>query len=107
MLRYQVNRLLGRNNIVGVFRSDSLSSCGIFDCVMNDGVNPSSEQYPVIFCQISERYAFLMGSRVGQGENRIERRGSEWHGRDLRVLRRCRHQRKIQFACKDTPDQLA
>ena len=39
VLRYQVNRLLSRNNIVHVFRSDSLASCCVQNCVTNDGVN--------------------------------------------------------------------
>ena len=106
MLRYQVNRLLSRNKFVGVFRSDSLTSCRVHDCAMNDGVNSSREQNPFISCQILEHYVFLLGGRVGLWENRIKRRHSEWHGRDLRVVRRCRHQRQIQFAGHDTPDQL-
>ena len=55
-------------------------------------VNSSRQQNPFIFRQILERYLFLLGSRVGLWENCIERSQSEWHGRDLGVLRRCRHQ---------------
>ena len=86
--------------------SNSLPSCRGHDCVVNDGMKSSREQNPFIFCQILEQYVFLVGSRVGLWENGIEWRESEWHGRDLRVLRRCRHQRQVQFARQYTPDQL-
>ena len=66
MLSYQVNCLLGCNDIVRVFRNDSLTLCCFHDCVMNEGVNPSREQNPVILCQILERYAFLLSGRVGR-----------------------------------------
>ena len=72
MFRYQVNRLLGRNNIVCVFRSDSLTSCCVQNCVMNDGVNSSREQNPFISCQILERDVFLLCSRVALWKRRIE-----------------------------------
>ena len=101
-----MNRLLSRNNVISMFGSDSLTSCRVHDCVMNDGLNSSREENPFIFCQIVEHDVFLLGSRVGLWESRIERRQSEWYGRDLTVLRRCRHQGQIQFACYDTPDQL-
>ncbi len=106
MLRDQMNRLLSCNNVVRVFGADSLTSRRVHDCVMNDGVNSSRQQNPFIFCQVLEHDVFLLGSRVGLWENGIERRQSEWHGCDLRVLRRCRDQRQIQFAGHDTPDQL-
>jgi len=73
---------------------------------MNDGMNSSCEQNQLIFCQILERYLFLLSSRMRLWESRIERRQSEWCGLDLRVFRRCRHQGQIQFACEYTPDQL-
>ena len=101
-----MNRLLSRNNVISMFGSDSLTSCRVHDCVMNDGLNSSREENPFIFCQIVEHDVFLLGSRVGLWESRIERRQSEWYGCDLTVLRRCRHQGQIQFACHDTPDQL-
>ena len=101
-----MNRLLSRNNVIRMFGSDSLTSCRVHDRVMNDRLNSSREQNPFIFCQILEHDVFLLGSRVGLWESRIERRQSEWYGRDLRVLRRCRHHGQIQFACYDTPDQL-
>jgi hypothetical protein len=90
---YQVNRLLGRNNVVHVFRSDSLTSCRIQNCVMNDGVNSSREQNPFISRQILERDEFLLSSRVGLWESRIEMSLSECRGCDLRIARRRRHQR--------------
>ena len=80
MLRYQVNRLLRRNDVVRVFRSDSLTSSRVHDCVMNDGVNSAREQNPFIFCQILERDLFLLSSRMGLWKSRIERRQNEWCG---------------------------
>ncbi|MGB0048066.1 MAG: hypothetical protein WBP70_11495, partial [Terriglobales bacterium] len=78
MLRYQVNRLLWRNNVMRSLRSNSLTSCRIHDCVMDDWMNSAREQNPFIFCQILERELFLFGSRVVFRKNRIQRRQSEW-----------------------------
>ena len=83
VLRYQVNRLLSRNNIVRVFRSDSLTSCGIHDCVMNDGVNSPCQQNPFVTCQILEQTVFLFGGWVGLRESRHRGRLGERHSRDL------------------------
>jgi hypothetical protein len=41
VLRYQVDRLLSREDIVRALRSYSLTHCRVLDCFMNDGVNPS------------------------------------------------------------------
>jgi hypothetical protein len=68
VFRYQVNRLLGCMNVVRVFRSDSLASRCLHDCVMNNWVNSSSKQNPVILCEILERDVFLLSSRVGLRE---------------------------------------
>ena len=95
MLRYQVNCLLDRKDIVRVFRSNSLTSRCVQDCVMNDGVNSSREQNPSISCQILEHDVFLLGSRVGLWQCRIERPLGECHARDLRVFGWCHHQRQI------------
>ena len=59
MLRYQVNRLLSRNDIVSVLRSYSLTLRCVHDCVVNDGVNSSREQNPFISRQILEPYVFF------------------------------------------------
>ena len=99
MLRYQVNRLLWRNNVVCAFRSNSLTSCRGHDCIVNDWMNSAREQNPFIFCQILEREVFFLDSRVALWKSRIERRQNEWRGLDLRVLRRCRHQGQVHFAC--------
>jgi hypothetical protein len=69
VLRYQVNRLLSRDDIVSALWSYSLTHCCVLDCVMNDGVNSSREQNPFISRQILERYALLLGSSVSQGES--------------------------------------
>jgi hypothetical protein len=106
MLRYQVSRLLSRNDVVRVFRTDSRMSSGVHDSVVNDGVNSAREENPIISRQISEGDVFLLGSRVGLRESCIERRQRKWHGRDLRVLRRRRYQRQIQFSGHDTPNQV-
>jgi hypothetical protein len=73
-----VNCLLGCSHIVRVFRNDSLTPCCFHDCFMNGGMNPSREHNPVILCQISESYVFVLSSRVSLGEGRIERRQSKW-----------------------------
>jgi len=92
VFRYQVHCLLGRNNVVCVCRSDSLTSCCAQNCVMNDGVNSSREKNPFIFCQVLECDEFLSGSRVGLWEGRIEMGLSKCCDRDLRVVRRRGHQ---------------
>jgi len=87
-----VNRFLRRN---GGAIIDAARRAGITPKhahVMNDGVNSSREQNPFTFCQILELYLFLLSSRMGFRESRIERGQSEWRGRDLRVLRGCRDQ---------------
>ena len=95
VLRYQMNRLLSGDDVIRMFRSDSLTSCHLQDRVMNNRVNSSREKNPFIFCEILEHQVFLLGSRMGLWESRIERRQSKWCGLDLIVFRRCRHQGKI------------
>ena len=80
-------------------RSNSLTSCRIHDCVMDDWMNSAREQNPFIFCQILEREVLFLGRGVALWKSGIERRQHEWRGFDLRVFRRCRHQCQIQFAC--------
>jgi hypothetical protein len=106
MLRYQVNCLLSRNNIVRVFWTDSPALRRVDDCVMNNGMDSARQQNPFIVCQILDAYAFVLGSRMGHWEDRIERRHREWRRSYLRVLWRCRNESKIQVACQDTPEQL-
>jgi hypothetical protein len=106
MFAYQVNCLLHCKNIMRVFWADPPTLSSVDDCVMNNGMNSARKQNPLIVCQVLETYPVAVCSRMGHWEDGIERSGSEWRRRYLRVLWRCRHESKIQIACQDTPKQL-
>ena len=57
---------------MGVFRSDSLTACGVYDRIMYYRVNSAREQNPLIFCKILEHDVLLLCSRVVLGEDYIE-----------------------------------
>jgi hypothetical protein len=60
-----VNRLLGRNNDVCVFRGDATPPRRVHDCAMNTGVDSSRQQNPLVGCQVFEHDVLFFSSRVG------------------------------------------
>src|ERR1035437_10987611 len=107
MLRYQVNCFLGGKDIVRVLWSNALTLCRVHDCVTKDGMSSPGQENPFVFCQVLESNVFLLSSCVGLRECGIEMRSSECRSRDPRAFGRCCHQRHIQVACDNAPDQLA
>src|SRR5438552_17413038 len=106
MLRYELDRLLWRNDIVSVLGDNRFTSCCIHDCLMHKWMNPFRKQNPLVLCQILENQAFFVGSRVGFRKCGVERSGSKWHSRNLGILRWRHHQCEVQFAFKNAPDRL-
>jgi hypothetical protein len=106
MLRYELDRLLWRNDIVSVLGDNRFTSGCIHDCLMHKWMNPFRKQNPLVFCQILENQAFFVSSRVGFEKSSVERSPSECYSRDLNVLGRRRHECEAQFAYKDAPEGL-
>ena len=106
VLRYELDGLLRRNDIVSVLGDNRFTSCCIHDRLMHKWMNPFRKQNPLVLCQILENQVFFVSSRVRFKKSNIERSPSEWYSRDLNLLGRCRHDCKVQFAYKDAPERL-
>jgi len=106
MLRYELDRLLCRNDVVSVLGDNRFTSCRIHDRLMYKWMNPFRKQDPFVLCQILENQTLFVSGRVGFEKSGVEWSPSEWYSRDLNVLGRRRHECEAQFACKDAPEGL-
>jgi hypothetical protein len=106
MLRYELDRLLWRNDIVSVLGDDRFTPCRIHDCLMHKWMNPFRKQNPLVLCQILENQALFVSSPVGVEKSDVEWSPSERYSRDLNVLGRRRHECEAEFAYKDAPEGL-
>jgi hypothetical protein len=106
MLRYELDSLLWRNDIVSVLGDDRFTSCCIHDRLMHKWMNPFRKQNPLVLCQILENQALFVRSWVSFEKRNVEWSPSEWYGRDLNVLGRRRHECEAQFAHEDAPERL-